>query len=220
MMWKLVRGATIVLMLPLVILTWLPTNRVPMDGPSYEWGLPLVGMELSGSSINFDWLVVLLFTLLALATLWHLMRGTARSFGLFGTIYFGLFFLSAILMVTGSEEPLVLHGDTLGVEIPLGAIIIGLTGAMLLIALAFLLLHRQPGLQSLMSRPVPLEQRNRVLLLVALLVWCVSGVLLRLGGSESQLDQVGVLMLIGTLLFLPIALQRFDGSKSEQMATH
>ncbi|SIO13409.1 hypothetical protein SAMN02745824_3083 [Parasphingorhabdus marina DSM 22363] len=212
-MWKIVRVLTIVLMLPLLVLTWLPSNRVPMDGESYAWGLPLLGMDLSGRSINFDWLVVLLFTLLALATLWFLVRGTARQFGWWGCLYFGLFFLSAILMVTGSEEPLVMHGDTLGVEIPLGSLIIGHTGLLWLIALSVLVWHRAPD-----ERP-PLTRTNRVLLAVLFLAWCASAVMLRLGGSESQLDQAGVLLLISVALFLPVALLRFNSAEPAQMAT-
>ena len=213
-MWKIIRLITIGMMLPLIILTWLPSNRVPMDGTSYVWGLPLLGMGLSGNSMNFDWLIVVLVTLLAFCTLWTLMRGTARSFGLLGSLYFGQFFASAVLMVARSEEPLILYGDTLGFELQLGPILIGYTGMTLLLALIFLFCQKRPDLRSIMPPGAVWTRWNRRSVAMAVAIWFISGVLLRFGTHLSLLDQIGVFLLISYVPLLTVAFTRRDKSRA------
>lgn len=180
---------------------WLPTVRGLMDGPSYEWGLGVIG----GSGLGGDYWVIALVAIFTAATLylgWRGGRGPFAALLLLWHVPFGLLGLAGVLFYLDAIPPL--RGDTLDFEMSLtwAALIPTLFAAM---AIWWVVRQRRGG-QAGDRQPHAWTAANRVIGLIAVALVPVQFFLLRPGEPHDATDQLGVLltMLQWTLLNLAV----------------
>jgi len=176
--------------LTLIFLTaWLPLLRGAMDGPSYQWGGGLLGLQFSGAGLSGDYWFVLAKGAIALGLLWYGWRRPNGRFRIALVAWLALMLADTIYNVVTAPGDFRFRGDTLGVDISLALIAPALDGAML--ALAGWWAVRAPAL------PVPpFARANIVLLTTAAALLPVQYALLSSGRGQDTNDVIGVLLTI------------------------
>ena len=177
------------------VIAWLPLMRGAMDGPSYQWGASLLGMEFSGAGTAGDYGFLLLKAAIGVALIGAGWRRPNGAFRLALPLWLALSLADTLLNVLTAPEDFRFQGDTLGVDVSLVLVAPALDAAMLAIAGWWAL--RAPAL------PVPpLARANFVLLATAAALLPVQYVLLSTGRGQEANDVVGVLLtMAGWVLF-------------------
>jgi hypothetical protein len=198
----------------LCLAAWLPFLRGAMDGPSYQWGGGLFGLQFSGAGIAGDYWFVMLKSALALTLLWFGWRRPNGQVRIAIVAWLALMLGDTLYNVFTAPEDFRFQGDTLGVDISLVALAPMLEAAMVLLGAWWA--ARAPAL------PVPpLARANIVLLATALLLLPVQFALLSSGRGQETNDVVGVLltMLGWVLLSAGLGLWRIPDSRPLTLAS-
>jgi hypothetical protein len=198
MSYRTARTLQIVLMLWLTttfLTAWLPFLRSAFDGPSYQWGAALFGVQFGGTGLAGDYWFVAAKAALALGLLF---AGWRRPNGVFRPVlvaWLALMLADTVYNVATAPEAFRFRGDTLGIDISLVGLATGLDSAMLLLACWFM--AKAPAL------PVPpLAGANRALACTAIALLPLQYVLLSGSSGQESGDVAGVLLTIaGWYLF-------------------
>ena len=193
---------------------WLPLVRGAMDGPTYQWGGGLFGLQFSGAGLAGDYPYVLVRAAIGLALLFYGWRRPNGAFRLALVGWLALMLADTLFNVVTAPEDFRFQGDTLGIDVSLAVMAPALDAAMLLLAAAWLL--KAPAL------PVPpLARANIVLLSVAAALLPLQYALLSTGHGQDSNDVVGVLltMLGWFLLSAGLGLWRLPRPQRTLLAT-
>ena len=198
--------ATLIFLITLsAIIVWLPFSRSWMDGDSYVWGLPILGLDLSGRGLGGAYWVLPPLVALAGVSLWAGWRGPRRIFGVLSGLWFMIWFVSVVVMRI-ANGPIMFHGDTLDVAYDISGIAMVVTGSGLL---ASLMMIRAPERDATGLQWAPLNTTFGLFLLALYaIVW---GLLVN-GEPDGQTDQFGVLALLAMPLLANLALMRWRRS--------
>lgn len=184
----------------MAVFFWLPFVRGVMDGPSYEWGLGVIG----GSGVAGDYWVIALIVLFTATTLflgWRGGRGPFPVLLLLWHVPFGLLGLAGVLFYRDAIPPL--RGDTLDFEMSLvWAALIPTVFAALAI---WWVVRQRRDRQAFESQPPAWTTANRVIGLLAVALLPVQFWLLRPGEPHDATDQIGVLLTMLQWVLLNLA---------------
>jgi hypothetical protein len=137
-----IRGALIFLITLSAIIVWLPFSRSWMDGDSYVWGLPILGLDLSGRGLGGAYWVLPPLVALPGVSLWAGWRGSRRIFGVLSGLWFMIWFVSVVVM-RSTDGPIMFYGDTLDVAYDISAMAMAISGTGLM---ASFVMIRAPSL--------------------------------------------------------------------------
>jgi hypothetical protein len=187
-----------------MIFAWLPFWRCVMDGTSYEWGNNYFGQMYQGAGLHGDFLFLAYQLLLGLTVLWLGNRGARAPFAALLVVWHGILAGSALHGALTAREPLMFHGDTLGVHLDITFVAPAIYGLIFLLALLWAV--RETGL-----RPARLALRwgpvNTVLSVVVLALLGAGYYLLSTGEPHGETDGIGVVVTIVNLFVLNYALR-------------
>ena len=200
-----IRGALIFLITLSAIIVWLPFSRSWMDGDSYVWGLPILGLDLSGRGLGGAYWVLPPLVVLAGVSLWAGWRGSRRIFGVLSGLWFMIWFVSVVVMRI-TDGPIMFYGDTLDVAYDISAMAMAISGTGLM---ASFVMIRAPELDATGLQWAPLNTTFGIFL--AALYAVVWGLLVN-GEPNGQSDQYGVLALLAMPLLVNLAFMRWRGS--------
>jgi len=200
-----IRGALIFLITLSAIIVWLPFSRSWMDGDSYVWGLPILGLDLSGRGLGGAYWVLPPLVALAGVSLWAGWRGSRRIFGVLSGLWFMIWFVSVVVMRI-TDGPIMFYGDTLDVAYDISAMAMAITGTGLM---ASFVMIRAPELDATGLQWAPLNTTFGIFL--AALYAVVWGLLVN-GEPNGQSDQYGVLALLAMPVLVNLAFMRWRGS--------
>ena len=200
-----IRGALIFLITLSAIIVWLPFSRSWMDGDSYVWGLPILGLDLSGRGLGGAYWVLPPLVALAGVSLWAGWRGSRRIFGVLSGLWFMIWFVSVVVMRI-TDGPIMFYGDTLDVAYDISAMAVAITGTGLM---ASFVMIRAPELDATGLQWAPLNTTFGIFL--AALYAVVWGLLVN-GEPNGQSDQYGVLALLAMPVLVNLAFMRWRGS--------
>jgi hypothetical protein len=195
--------ATLIFLITLsAIIVWLPFSRSWMDGDSYVWGLPILGLDLSGRGLGGAYWVLPPLVTLAGVSLWAGWRGSRRIFGVLSGLWFMIWFISVVVMRI-TNGPIMFYGDTLDVAYDISSIGMAITGGGLM---ASFVMIRAPELDASGLQWAPL---NTTFSLFLLALYAVVWGLLVNGEPNGQTDQYGVLALLSMPILANLALTRW-----------
>ncbi|MDG1418616.1 MAG: hypothetical protein P8P99_12510 [Maricaulis sp.] len=200
-----IRGALIFLITLSAIIVWLPFSRSWMDGDSYVWGLPILGLDLSGRGLGGAYWVLPPLVALAGVSLWAGWRGSRRIFGVLSGLWFMIWFVSVVVMRI-TDGPIMFYGDTLDVAYDISAMAMAISGTGLM---ASFVMIRAPELDATGLQWAPLNTTFGIFL--AALYAVVWGLLVN-GEPNGQSDQYGVLALLAMPVLVNLAFMRWRGS--------
>jgi hypothetical protein len=200
-----IRGALIFLITLSAIIVWLPFSRSWMDGDSYVWGLPILGLDLSGRGLGGAYWVLPPLVALAGVSLWAGWRGSRRIFGVLSGLWFMIWFVSVVVM-RSTDGPIMFYGDTLDVAYDISAMAMAISGTGLM---ASFVMIRAPELDATGLQWAPLNTTFGIFL--AALYAVVWGLLVN-GEPNGQSDQYGVLALLAMPVLVNLAFMRWRGS--------
>ena len=194
---------------------WLPLIRSAFDGSSYEWATSYFGHDFSGKGLTGDYWLVIVKVILGLAILFLGWRGARNPFGylLIGWQIFG--FGDSVFSAVTKPEDFRFRGDTLGVDVSLAWVAPALYGVALSLSVWWYVKERKnrltvdPGWSSANTR--------WMIMLSALLP--VQFFLLRNGGPNTTMDQIGVLLTIVQWFLIPFALRLRPSSEPVAVST-
>lgn len=179
---------------------WLPTVRGLIDGPSYEWGLGVIG----GNGLGGDYWVVALIAAFTATTLylgWRGGRGPFAALLLLWHVPFGVLGLAGVLFYRDAIPPL--RGDTLDFEMPLAwAALIPTVFAAL--AIWWVVRHIRGG-WAVDRQPPAWTMANRVIGLIAVALVPLQIWMLRPGEPHDATDQIGVMLTMLQWVLLNLA---------------
>ncbi|MGZ8283638.1 MAG: hypothetical protein ACXWUN_11930 [Allosphingosinicella sp.] len=195
------------------VTAWLPLLRGAMDGPSYQWGAGLFGLQFGGAGIDGDYGFVLAKSAIALAFLWFGWRKPNGYFRPALVAWLALGLADTLFNVFTSPGSFRFQGDTLGVDISLVLIAPLLDAALLGLAVWWTL--KAPSLPG-----PPLARANMVLVATFLMLIPVQYALLSAGSGQEPNDVVGVLLTLAGwfLLSAGLGLWRIGGQRPIRVA--
>lgn len=178
-------------LLLVTLVGWLPLIRSLFDGDTYEWGSGRwFGTVFRGAGLEGDLWFLALKTSVGLTVVVALLRRWLPVAAYLALAVASLHFASDIHTLMTIDEPLIFHGDTLGVRANITVITPIVSAVALLTALA--LLASLKGV--LRTGPQPLAPSNRRAVWVLSAVLPIQFVLLRFGEPHGASDAVGVLL--------------------------
>lgn len=182
------------------VIFWLPLVRSLFDGSSYRWQL----FRYSGEGVGGDLWFLLLGTGFAVWMLYLGWRGARPPFHFLLVGWHALITAALIWVVVRAAESLVLRGDTLGLEVPLG-----LAGPFVLggFAIASAVWVAQDFLSGRKPYQPSWTLRELRILGVFAAALPVQFVLLRFGPPDGTTDQIGVILTLAQWLLIGLALQ-------------
>jgi hypothetical protein len=185
-------------MLVVTCVLWLPVVR-GLFQPDYQW--QLLGLGGHGRAGNYAVLLGLVaFAWSVLYLGWRRNASTAFSAGL---LVWWLGLTSALTWSTlASDEPLVLRGDTLNIELPIGWIGAGLAAALLALAGVGLLAQRR---RAVLQPTWALG--NRIALAIATLLVAVEAGCFVGSPVDSTSSQIGVGAVLAQVLALGLSIR-------------
>jgi hypothetical protein len=198
------------------ILPWLVFFRLTFEGNSYSWGTNYFGrMFYSSGLARPDFLLVYALLVSSLFLMYQLRKHNFRLAGPLLIGFLGIFAADAAyqLMV---GEPIIFHGDTLGVKIDLTTPFFIFQFGMFAIALAWWM-----GVKSIAqgAGPKELPTYKKIIVKLCIALVPVQLILLIFGEPHALTDEIGVLVTILQWLLLAFAL--YPGSNyrvvNEQM---
>ena len=179
---------------------WLPTVRVPFDGPSYSWGL----LGFGGAGFTADYWLPVTGSLAALLVQWLGWRGGRRLplYLLVGLWHLSLAGGAAYLAATQPGD-FRFRGDTLGIDFSLTVVGPAFLSAWAIAALVWI--ARDLRAADASARAHDATDLRWAVALVGLLP--AQFVLLRFGAPDGVTDQIGVLLTIAQWLLVGPALR-------------
>lgn len=186
------------------LFAWLPLLRSLFDGDTYEWASgPWFGHVFRGAGLRGDlWYLLLKLACFVPAVVALLRRWWPLGARLTAALA-ALYVVADLHTLLTLDEPLVFHGDTLGVRLNITALAPLISGLACIAALS--LLRSVGGLRS--GGPLPLAPGNvRALAMLGALL-PLQYVLLQFGAPHGTTDAVGVLITIGQWFSLAYALR-------------
>lgn len=175
------------------LVPWLVSFRLTFEGPSYSWASRYFGRTFRSSGLERpDVLVVYGLLAVSLLLIYLLRRHRFRTGRPLLLAYLGLFAANALYQLLAGE-PIIFHGDTLGIRVdltlPFFVLNFGMFGLGLLWWWGSRDVETGPGAP-------PLAGHRRVLVAASAAFVPVQLVLLILGEPHGTTDAIGV---IGTL---------------------
>ncbi len=195
------------------LIFWLPAVRGFCDGSSYEWGL----FGFAGRGTSGDYWLPLLGTATGLALQWLGWRGVWRPFYVMAALWLAAICVGSIVFAALNPQSFRFRGDTLGVDVSLVWVAPVVSGFFLLLVICWIWRHSRARSRM----PVPSwGRRNWLWLLAFAAIFPVQLTLLRNGGPDSVLDQIGVVLaatqwFLTGLVFRPYE----DRAERTQLAT-
>lgn len=186
------------------LFAWLPLLRSLFDGDTYEWASgPWFGHVFRGAGLHGDlWYLALKLALFAPAVVGLLRRWWPLGALLAATLA-ALYLTADLHTLLTLDEPLVFHGDTLGVRVNITALAPVASGLAFLVALTLVRdVARAPG-----AGPLPLAPANVRMLVMLGALLPIQFVLLQFGEPHGTTDAIGVVMTIAQWLGLAAALR-------------
>lgn len=185
-------------------LWWVPVRCV-MDGPAFEWANTFGAGRLSGAGMGGHFPVLMLLSGCFVSLVYLGWRGGGAPFKPLLLLWCGVTFASSLSQYLANPDGYRFRGDTLGIDVNLGATMTALYGALFVAAAAWVLLDilwpRKRGIPAW----TPLNTRW---LALAVAVTPVQFVLLRFGPMHDATDVAGWFLTYGqwtmiNLAFLP-----------------
>jgi hypothetical protein len=174
--------------------TWLPLLRGLFDGPSYRWGNTLFGMSFSGNGIDGDYYFVVVNAVVGFLLLYTFYHTHKRV--LFYTLL-ALWYITVVGNVCWTifaGEGLYFHGDTLGVHLNLGYVVLPMV-ALLTVWVTWLV-----ATDPRYGKVYTWKMKNNRWLIVVLAMLPVQFFLLRTGEPHGLTDKIGVVMALSQLV--------------------
>ena len=169
------------------VTAWLPFVRGAMDGPSYQWGGGLFGLQFGGAGLGGDYWYAASMAAVGLGLLLFGWRRPNGPFRLVLLAWLALMFADTLYNVATAPEAYRIRGDTLGLDVSLVVVAPAFAAAMFGIALYWF--QQAPNL------PVPpMARTNAVLIAIAVALLPIQFALLSTGQGQDSNDVVGVLL--------------------------
>jgi hypothetical protein len=185
------------------IIPWLVTYRLTLEGDGYSWGSSYFGRMFHSSGLaRPDFLVIYILLALSLFLMWQLRNQRFRLAAPLLVAFLGFFAADAVYELMAGE-PVMFHGDTLGVHLNVSVLFFVLQFGLFAIALAWWYgvrdIDRGPG-------PQPLTNLKRWLVRLCVVLAPIQIMLLVAGEPHAMTDEIGVILTILQWLFLAYAL--------------
>ena len=185
----------------LLIFSWLPLVRAIFDGETYQWGTTHFGRMFRGAGLSPDaWLLVFKAALL-ITLLWLALRRRGQLFRWLLLAWSTTLALDALYLTATQPESLEFHGDTLGIHLNLGPVVIAAFAGFA--ALAGYWVARRSRREPIVTRWQPANSKRLAALLLLL---PIQFLLLRFGEPHGTTDAIGVLITIAQCPLLAFAL--------------
>lgn len=187
----LFRRVTVIWLLTLALFGWLPLVRVLFDGDTYEWGVRYFGILLNGAGLDGDNWYLVVRTAVCGAAVWAVLRRW-RVTGPVLALAITAFLFASDLHALFMAQPMIFHGDTLGIRLNVTAIAPVVTAVALSAAIGLLI----QDLRRSATPPPALAKANLRWLAILAAALPLQFVLLRFGEPHGATDAVGVVMTI------------------------
>lgn len=185
------------------LLPWLVTHRISLEGDSYRWGTEYFGhMFHSAGFERPDFLIIYGLLAASLFVMWQLRRHHLRVAAAAMLVYLGFFAADAAQQFL-SGEPMMFHGDTLGIHVDLSVPFFILQFGMFAVAIAWWWLLRDIRVE---PAPRPVAGFRRLLVMVCIAAFPVQIALLVTGEPHGTTDAIGVIMTLSQWALLAYAL--------------
>lgn len=172
----------------LTTVVWLPVVRGVLNGPSYAWALG----DLGGNGTGGDYWMLLI----ALAVVLVLqLSGRRGPRPLFPILLLPLLIAADVAIIgqgVSDPEGLRFRGDTLGIDISMGYILVAVFTLFVFIAILWTV--RRVRERRFLHADPPWVRRNCILLIIAALIVPVQYLTFRHGGESAE--QIGVVATI------------------------
>jgi hypothetical protein len=196
-----------------VLTTWLPLIRGLMDGPTYEWGQSLFGVNFGGKGLGGDYWMLVLQAVIVIPLIYLGWRGARSPFHWLLLLWNVPSVVNAFYNAFAFPEDYRFKGDTLGVDVSVAWVAPLFWGVLTLLSIVWIVRDlKQPRERA----PVAWTRKNTVLLTLVLLLLPVQFGLLRFGEPLSRNDQVGVVLTMIQWLLLNLS---FVNWRSKQSAS-
>lgn len=185
------------------VLPWLVFFRLTFEGDSYSWGADYFGRMFHSSGLaRPDFLLIYALLAASITVMWLLRQHNFRFARVALPAYLGLFAANAAYQVLRGE-PVMFHGDTLGVHVDITQVFFWLNTAMFVLALAWAWATRAIG-QGVGPQPMA---PYKVLIVKLCIVFVPLQLLLLMTGEPHALsDEIGVIATMAQWLLLCFAL--------------
>jgi hypothetical protein len=185
------------------IIPWLVTYRLTLEGDGYAWGSSYFGRMFHSSGLaRPDFLVIYVLLALSLFLMWQLRKQNFRLAVPLLVLFLGFFAADAVYELVAGE-PVMFHGDTLGVHLNVSALFFVLQFGMFAISLAWWYgvrdVDRGPG-------PRPLSGPKQWIVRLCVVLVPIQITLLVVGEPHGLTDEIGVILTILQWLLLAYAL--------------
>ncbi len=180
------------------VLVWLPLWRCIMDGSSYQWGMSYFGHFFVSKGISADlWVLIIqvpFFALLIYSFYWLKNR---TLFYILLLAWFVLVFGNYIYIVI-SEGGVQFQGDTLGINVSITGLVIGLS-VVCLLAIAWVI-WKDTRLE---DKAIAWGRKNKLWASILLAFLPLQLILFATGEPHGTTDEIGVMITILQAILLP-----------------
>ena len=175
------------------IVSWLPLIRVLFDGVTYQWGTTWFGTGFNSAGLEGDWWMLPVQLAFATTVLYFGYRGPRKPFYTLLPLWFGLYFADIAFAFYKNPEGLMFHGDTLDLHFNMGYPLLGIAGALLVLAIYWLMRDQKAG----NTYPqTPWSKRNKTLGIIAGVLMVPIYFLLSTGEPHATTDEIGVILIM------------------------
>lgn len=196
-----------------VLTTWLPLIRGPMDGPTYQWGQSLFGVDFGGKGLGGDYWLLVLEAVIAVPLIYLGWRGARSPFPRLLLLWNIPSTANAFYNAIVFPEDYRFKGDTLGVDVSVAWVAPLFWSVLTLLSIVWILRDWKRPRERV---PVAWTRKNTALLTLVLLLLPVQFGLLRFGEPLSTSDRIGVVLTMIQWLLLNLS---FVNWRSKQSAS-
>ena len=193
----------ILILTSLTMLTmWLPFIRGVMDGPSYQWGQSLFGINFGGRGVGGEYWLLVLEAIVAVPLICLGWRGARPPFHWLLLLWVVPSVFNAFYNAIKFPEDYRFKGDTLGVDVNLVWVAPLFWSVLALLSIVWVVSDFK---RRRVHETIAWTRKNSILLAIVLLLLPVQFALLRFGEQHGTNDQIGVVLTMGQWLLLNLA---------------
>jgi hypothetical protein len=184
--------------------TWLPLLRGLFDGPSYRWGNTLFGRNFSGNGINGDYYYVIVHAVFGFFLLYTFYHSHRRVVFYTLLALWHLTIVGNVCWAIFAGEGLYFHGDTLGIHLNLGYVVIPMVALLAVWVIRVIATDQRYG------KVFKWKMKNNRWLIVVLSMLPVQFILLRTGEPQDLTDKIGVVMALSQVFIFYWVFKSYD----------